>query len=135
MAQVQSGHTTNTVIERKVNMKGSYILIIEIPEKIEIVIGKLGKIEFRDGFYAYVGSAMNGLEGRIKRHLRKKKRKFWHIDYLLEKAKIVEIFVLKSKRKIECDIARTLAKIFRPVRKFGSSDCTCEAHLFYFLTV
>ncbi len=111
-------------------MKGSYILIIRIPKEIEILVGKLGRIEFREGFYAYVGSAMNGLDGRIQRHLREKKRKFWHIDYLLEKAEIVDIFILESKRRIECDIAKNLAKIFRPVRRFGSSDCTCEGHLF-----
>jgi len=112
-------------------MRGSYVLILGIPKEMEIQVGKLGRIKFQSGFYAYVGSAMNGLEGRIQRHLRKEKKRFWHIDYLLEKVEIVDIIVLESKRRTECNIAQNLAREFQPVRKFGSSDCTCAGHLFY----
>jgi len=42
-------------------MKGSYILLIKLDEDKDIQIGKLGNISFKKGYYAYVGSALNGL--------------------------------------------------------------------------
>ena len=57
-------------------MKGSYILVIELKEEKIIQIGKLGKIHFKKGFYVYIGSALNGLEQRITRHLIKEKTFF-----------------------------------------------------------
>ena len=46
-------------------MKGSYVLLIELPKSVEIQVGHLGKIKFKTSFYAYVGSALGGLEVRI----------------------------------------------------------------------
>ncbi|RLF60544.1 MAG: GIY-YIG nuclease family protein, partial [Thermoplasmata archaeon] len=69
-------------------MKGSYVLIINLKKEKEIEIGRLGRILFNKGYYAYVGSGLNNLEKRVGRHLRKNKKKKWHIDYLLEEGKI-----------------------------------------------
>ena len=56
-------------------MKGCYCLIIEVDEDKTIQIGKkLGKIQFKKGFYVYVGSAMNSLYARINRHLSNDKK-------------------------------------------------------------
>ena len=64
-------------------MKGSYCLIINVEKDTKIKIGKkLGIINFKKGCYVYVGSAMNSLESRVKRHLSDNKKKHWHIDYL-----------------------------------------------------
>jgi len=108
-------------------MKGSYILIIEVKKDMKVKIGKLGALFFKKGYYAYVGSAMNGLEGRISRHLRHDKKMHWHIDYLLAKAEIKEIWY-KEKSK-ECEIAGKLSFPF--IKNFGCSDCKCKSHLFY----
>ena len=61
--------------------KGVYVLIIHLSQERDIVVGKLGELSFKKGYYAYVGSALGGLEGRIKRHFRKEKKAHWHIDY------------------------------------------------------
>jgi Uri superfamily endonuclease len=113
-------------------MKGIYVLIIHIKENIEVSVGALGKIKFEKGFYAYVGSAQNSVEKRIKRHLRRSKRKFWHIDYLLDNSsvKIVKIFHKKAGKTEECKIAKKIRrKSVVAVKGFGSSDCKCESHL------
>ena len=68
-------------------IKGSYLLIIKLQDDKKILVGKLGKIAFKKGYYVYVGSAMNGLEQRLQRHLRSQKKFHWHIDYLLNQAK------------------------------------------------
>ncbi len=112
-------------------MNGTYILLIELLENMEIKIGALDNIKFRAGFYAYVGSALNGLEARIARHLRKEKKPYWHIDYLLVHGRVQNIFYIEGSVKKECDIARNLAARFNSIKGFGSSDCDCVSHLFY----
>lgn len=112
-------------------MKGSYVLLIKVELLQNIKVGRLGIIDFRHGFYAYVGSSLNNLEKRIERHFRTKKRIFWHIDYLLEKAEILNVFQVESPQKLECAIAKKLLKQLQSVPNFGSSDCRCRSHLFY----
>lgn len=109
--------------------KGIYVLIISISENIPVNIGALGKILFGKGLYAYVGSAQNNLEKRIERHLGKNKQLFWHIDYLLGdyKAKIRAVFYKNAEKSEECRIATQLSKVGIPIKKCGSSDCSCES--------
>ena len=59
----------------------------------------MGEVSFKEGDYIYIGSAKGCLETRLQRHLRKEKRIFWHIDYLLEnqKAKILQIWTIDKK--------------------------------------
>jgi Uri superfamily endonuclease len=84
------------------------------------------------GPYAYVGSAQGGLEKRLQRHFRKSKRKFWHIDYLLdcESVKILAAFHKEARRTEECKVAHKISQTSLPVDGFGSSDCKCTSHLF-----
>lgn len=112
-------------------MKGNYLLLIEQKNTGIIKIGKLGKINFKKSFYVYVGSALNGLDQRIQRHLRKQKNTHWHIDYLLKHAKIVNVFYKQSEISTECFIAKTLGKKLSTIPGFGCSDCLCKSHLFY----
>lgn len=113
-------------------MKGIYVLVISVSKDITVKVGALGNVSFVKGLYAYVGSAQNGLEKRISRHLRKAKRRFWHIDYLLgnRHAKIVDVFYKEADKSKECRVARKLSKRAVPVVNFGCSDCGCVSHLF-----
>ena len=112
-------------------MKGSYLLLIEIENDTTITVGKLGEIAFIKGFYVYVGSALNGLEQRIQRHLRVTKKIHWHIDYLLNYAKITDVFYKENNTREECFIAKKFDKKFTSIPGFGCSDCKCKSHLFY----
>ncbi len=111
-------------------MKGSYILLIELENDSKIQIGKLGDILFKKGFYVYIGSALNGLEQRINRHLRTDKKLHWHIDYLLKSAKVDSVYYKENDQREECKIAKSFSKL-KPVSGFGCSDCNCKSHLFY----
>ena len=112
-------------------MKGSYILIIQVKKDMKVKIGKLGILSFKRGYYAYVGSAMNGLEGRIRHHLRHNKKMHWHIDYFVEYGEIKKVIILPSDNKeLECQIAKFLENLFIPIKNFGCSDCKCVSHLF-----
>ena len=112
-------------------MKGSYVLLLHLKEGKNIKVGAFGRIDFPKGFYAYIGSAMNGIEGRVKRHLREDKKIHWHIDYLLKSAEVIGVYYKESNRKLECEIAQGFEKEFEVISKFGSSDCDCRGHLFY----
>ena len=117
-------------------MRRTYVLVIEVKKKINIQIGKLGKFKLPGGWYLYIGSGENSLEKRIKRHLKKEKKLFWHIDYLLNNPQARVKKVWAKEGGWECSLAGKMAsdKIFRtPVPKFGSSDCRCKTHLFLIL--
>ena len=114
-------------------MKGCYCLIINLNEEKTIKIGKkLGKIQFKPGYYVYVGSAMNSLIARIERHLSNEKKMHWHVDYLLKKAEITEVIYTESERKIECELSQHISDKSEGIKDFGCSDCDCESHLYYF---
>jgi len=94
----------------------------------------LGKVFFKKGNYIYIGSAKACLEARLRRHLKKGKKIYWHIDYLLkdERTQISQIWVIP--KSIECEVSEVFYRneLTEIVRKgFGSSDCKCVSHLFY----
>lgn len=107
------------------------MIIAELREEQKLQIGRKREIAFCEGFYAYVGSAISGLEKRVERHLSRNKKLHWHIDYLLEEAEIRMIITANTRRKEECIVAQALAASMSFVPGFGSSDCSCSSHLFY----
>jgi len=113
---------------------GAYLLLLELGKSIEAKIGSLGVIRFEAGSYLYSGSAKRNLSRRTARHLRRgRKNLHWHIDYLREKADRAKVFPIYTSEDIECELAARLSVIGgRPVPHFGSSDCSCGSHLFYF---
>jgi Uri superfamily endonuclease len=114
-------------------LHGIYILLINLEKTVNVTVGAQGRIQFKKGLYAYVGSGQKNVEKRIKRHLRKEKRKFWHIDYLLSNcaAKIVKVLFKEAEKTEECIVAKTIDKKNTPIFSFGCSDCKCKSHLFY----
>lgn len=117
-------------------MRGAYCLIIQVPEEREVVVGSLGSHQYQRGVYAYVGSALAGVEQRVGRHKSRKKRLRWHIDHLLASADILATVAIPGERKVvECRVAQALQQCegaSTPVARFGSSDCRCDSHLLYF---
>jgi N-glycosylase/DNA lyase len=114
-------------------MKGIYCLIAYLGKPMEIDIARLGKVKFRKGYYCYIGSAMTNLEKRIKRHYSKDKKRYWHIDYFLEHAKLLGFRSLEMTNREECWLAEQIRKMSDgEVRRFGCTDCRCGSHLQYF---
>jgi Uri superfamily endonuclease len=112
-------------------MKGVYLLLLQLDESQQISVGRSRVLHFTRGFYAYVGSASNGLEARVKRHVSREKKHHWHIDYLLDKASIYEVVLVLVQERLECTLARALEENLLGIRRFGSSDCHCPGHLFF----
>jgi len=121
--------------------KGVYALIIKNHKDQNLQIGKLGTRLFSQGLYVYIGSALGSsatsLEYRLRRHLAKTKKVFWHIDFYLQ-AEFVEIltivYAITSERR-ECQLAGAISQIENAqilIARFGSSDCTCMTHVPYF---
>ena len=117
-------------------LRGTYCLCISLRRELKLEIGALGMIRFYPGQYVYVGSALNGLNARVRRHIRTSKGDYraihWHIDYLLRESEVEigGVYVLLSDMKDECRIAGEIGKKGTSVEGFGCSDCRCESHLF-----
>jgi Uri superfamily endonuclease len=113
---------------------GAYVLLAHLAEPACIAVGALGERTFEAGYYLYVGSALGGLRARLARHLRAEKRLHWHIDYLLEQARVCEVWWAVSPERLECAWASALsgaAGMAPCAAPFGASDCRCATHLFY----
>lgn len=106
--------------------------MVSVSKDICLQVGALGNVFFRNGLYAYVGSAQRNLEKRIERHLKRNKKKFWHIDYLTSDnfVGIVGVFLKKAEKSEECRVAAKLSESEVPIENFGCSDCGCTSHLF-----
>lgn len=120
------------IYERESKDRGSYILYGRLAENKSLKIGSLGKLDFKEGYYLYTGSAMNSLSSRLRRHMNKNKRFRWHIDYLIPELINLKPIAIRSSEDLECLLSMELNKIYRPVTGFGSSDCHCEGHLYWF---
>ena len=112
--------------------RGSYALVIEVSATTELAAGRLAPTTVAPGRYVYCGSALGGLRARLSRHLRSEKRRHWHVDYLLERGALIEVWIARSPERIECLLARQLASYPEgrlAIARFGSSDCGCPGHL------
>jgi sugar fermentation stimulation protein A len=120
-------------IEEEAKDQGSYLLILNLRKRQKIHVGALGRVSFGKGFYIYVGSAMANLSKRMERHKGLRKRHRWHIDELRAVAEIHSVSAIRSSVRLECEIAEALSEISEwTIPEFGSSDCSCETHLFGF---
>ncbi len=116
-------------------MKGIYVLLLSLDKKTTITVGKLTTFSFPRGYYLYIGSALGGLFARIERHIRGGRKLHWHIDYLRQWAKVVEVWYLISEERLECPWYQAAAEMPEaqvPVEGFGSSGCRCRSHLVYY---
>ncbi|MDD1724260.1 MAG: DUF123 domain-containing protein [Methanospirillum sp.] len=116
--------------------KGVYVLLLKGKE-CSLPVGSLGEVSFAEGWYAYAGSAFgSGGFTRVKRHImlsrKKNKSPRWHIDYILSSPSFVVLraYCLSTNARCECRVAGDLQG--RCIPGFGSSDCDCPGHLFYF---
>lgn len=82
---------------------GVYQLVIGLERTTIVVVGALGEHEFPRGTYVYTGRASKWLNKRVARHLRPEKRLRWHIDYLLEHARIDAIGVYPGNATTDTD--------------------------------
>jgi Uri superfamily endonuclease len=97
----------------------------------------LGDLQVRPGCYVYVGSAFGpgGLAARIKHHVNRSSRPHWHIDYVCPLLKVVEIWYTTDRIRREHQWAELHAHsriAHTPLPGFGSSDCRCPSHLFFY---
>lgn len=113
---------------------GSYLLVLKNENKKRIQVGKLGTVSFEKGYYVYAGSALRGLDSRVSRHARKRKKVFWHIDFIAPYHMSIErIFTIRGTDKIEPKMVKGLQSICNDhIKGFGASDSKAESHLFFF---
>ncbi|MBM3956927.1 MAG: GIY-YIG nuclease family protein [Gemmatimonadetes bacterium] len=112
--------------------RGGYALVIKLQEPLGLPVGALGAVTLPSGYCLYFGSAMSGLAARVARHLRRRKRLHWHIDYLTSVALPLEVWWAECGHRTECHWAAAallLPGASAPAPGFGASDCRCGSHL------
>jgi Uri superfamily endonuclease len=120
-------------------LRGVYVLLISVSDRVQIGVGALGLINLEPGMYAYVGSGRgsnsSSIEGRLSRHCRNYKKKHWHIDYILKdpKVKLKVAIYSKSRAAKECNLVKMICNYESAfgIKDFGSSDCSCVSHLIF----
>jgi Uri superfamily endonuclease len=112
----------------------SYVLVLEVTNQLRVTIGCLGLCHLEPGCYLYVGSAKRSLAQRLKWHIRRRKKRRWHIDYLTTAKAVRVVGAFVTARWGECALRGVLeAREGCPsvLPRFGASDCTygCVSHL------
>lgn len=120
----------------KKRQTGSYALVLRLPSRRKIAVGRLGMVEFPRGYYIYFGSALGGLKARTARHLLHEKKLHWHADYLSAEVPWSQVWQVADGQRWECvwakeaaDLVETNRGSAHPAPGFGSSDCHCSTHL------
>lgn len=114
--------------------RGTYVLVLENSRRMEVQIGRLGRINFDRGFYVYIGSGLHSLDARVRRHLARRKKRFWHIDYIAPQGmNIKKVYLIRRNDRIESQLSTEMLRIGDDyIEGFGSSDTEDCSHLFYF---
>jgi Uri superfamily endonuclease len=118
--------------------KGGYILLLKLKKNTKVMLGKR-EVYLKEGYYAYIGSAMGygGLNARIRRHIRKEKKLRWHIDRLTALDYVDFIAVFYTKELLENNFEHKVSECLlrkgaNYIKGFGSSDDRKSvSHLFY----
>ncbi len=111
-------------------------MIMQAERDFQVTVGRLGRCDFKPGWYCYTGSAFGpgGLAARCARHARREKTLRWHLDYLSPYLRFVAVWYALGPERYEHDWAMALATWVgvRPAWPgFGASDCRCATHLWY----
>jgi Uri superfamily endonuclease len=117
---------------------GIYLLEFKSENEFKLQIKKYPGINFSKGYYYYAGSAQKNFSHRVKRHVTKSKKLYWHIDYLTanKNLKMKNIFAFPGiKKEAECKLVQNLIKNFDldyAIKGFGNGDCnSCDSHLLF----
>ncbi len=118
---------------------GTYVVVLKSAQAKTVQIGRLAQLAVHKGYYVYVGSALGpgGVAARLRHHAKVSEKPHWHLDYLRAETAFYSAYASYSaeKKECECEWASMLATgegVTEPMSGFGSSDCRCNTHLFYF---
>lgn len=78
---------------------------------------------------------VNVIGDREEKFMKTGKKLHWHIDYLLEHINVINAITFGLDEFSECALNMRISRIEGanpPARGFGSSDCKCYAHLWWF---
>lgn len=114
---------------------GTYGLLLYLPARKKVTVGRLGTQVFKRGWYIYVGSAQGpgGVAARAGHHLRRQHQPRWHLDYLRLWTRARVLWAAPRAREHQwATVLTDLPSARRPMAGFGASDCRCPSHLIYY---
>ncbi|MGC8573176.1 MAG: DUF123 domain-containing protein [Caldisphaera sp.] len=113
--------------------KGVYLIVFKIIKGFNCIINKKFYI-FDKGYLLYIGSAGNGLRNRLKRHVNKKGKLRWHIDYISHRKETDAVILFYKEGnfgvKFEDKLSEYFYSTLKNVDYLGSTDSSMP-HLYY----
>ena len=116
---------------------GTYLLIFACQQVTAVQVGRLGKIKLQPGYYCYVGSAFGpgGIGARVAHHEKFSQKPHWHLDYVRPQLQLISAWYQHDVHKEHHWANILAATMTAPLSGFGASDCTCDTHFFYSITL
>jgi Uri superfamily endonuclease len=108
------------------------VLVIDLDRPLAIALPGHDPACLPPGRYLYCGSARGpgGLRARLARHMRRGKRRHWHVDLLTEAGRVAGAWIVPGGD--ECALVAALSHLPMPIPGFGASDCRrCRSHLLW----
>ncbi len=112
----------------------SYALLLHVRRRVSMFAGSLGWVSLPSGYYFYVGSARRCLSSRLARHMRRQKKRHWHVDHLTSAPGVQALGAIVAPASGECELVQRLRDqhgCVPAIAGFGASDCVrhCGGHL------
>lgn len=112
---------------------GTYIIVFKVNDYINLIINKKEFI-INKGYIIYIGSAGNGLNNRLKRHLIKYKKLKWHIDYITINKQVEPSLIFYKEGQYGINIEDKLSNLFylkfKKLDNLGATDSKMP-HMYY----
>ncbi|AFZ70524.1 hypothetical protein Calag_0782 [Caldisphaera lagunensis DSM 15908] len=127
------GNQIYNIWSQILSKEGIYIIVFRVNDYINLIINK-NEFIIDKGYIIYIGSAGNGLNNRLRRHLTKNKKLRWHIDYVTNN-KSVEPSIIYYKEglygvKIEDELSSLFYSKFLKIDNLGATDSKMP-HMYY----
>lgn len=133
VTSVRAASIPYAFIEEELHDRGVYLLLLLMDQRKVINLQNLGNVEFKQGYYVYIGPASDNLGQEAARHKQKRKKRKLPIDDLTAVAGMITPIPIITGENLVSELAAELETIAGPpVKGFASPDSDGTGSLFYF---
>lgn len=103
--------SSERVLDEEMGDRGNYLVILYADADKTVEDGNCSQVQYRKGYYVYVGNASAQMNQKMKRYKTIHKQKKNHMDYLREECVLTGIIPIRSKTDLTGPITLRIAEI------------------------